>query len=42
MGASGKSAVNSLVTSITTLNKSAITANSTLSKIATTFGNTVR
>ena len=41
-GRQGKIAFNSLVTSITTLNKNAITANSTLTKIANTFGNTVR
>lgn len=41
-GSQGKVAFNSLVTSITTLNKNAITANSTLTKIANTFGNTVR
>ena len=41
-GNQGKIAFNSLVTSITTLNKNAITANSTLTKIANTFGNTVR
>lgn len=42
MGAAGKTAINSLVVSLTTLNKEAITASSTLGKIATTFGNTVR
>lgn len=42
MGVEGRTALNSLVTSLTTINKSAITANTTLSKIANTFGNTVR
>ena len=42
MGVEGRTALNSLVTSLTTINKSAITANTTLNKIANTFGNTVR
>ena len=42
MGVEGRTALNSLVTSLATINKSAITANTTLSKIANTFGNTVR
>jgi archaellum component FlaC len=42
MGAQGKAAVNALASSVLTLNRDAITVNSTLSKIANTFGNTVR
>ena len=42
MGAQGTRAINSLASSVLTLNKDAITMNSTLSKIANTFGNTVR
>ena len=42
MGAQGTRAINSLAASVLTLNRDAITVNSTLSKIANTFGNTVR
>ena len=42
MGAQGTRAINSLASSVLNLNKDAITMNSTLSKIANTFSNTVR
>ena len=42
MGTQGTRAINSLASSVLTLNKDAITMNSTLSKIANTFSNTVR
>ena len=42
MGAQGKATINSLTTAMTTLQKQTISANSVLSKMATTMGNTVR
>lgn len=42
MGVTGVQTINSLVASITTLNKQTNTVNMALSKMATTFGNTVR
>lgn len=42
MGAQGKATINSLTAAMTTLQKQTISANSVLSKMATTMGNTVR
>lgn len=41
-GNQGKTAFNSMISMITNVNKQAVTVNSTMSKIANTFSNTVR
>ena len=42
MGYRGQAAISSLSNALLSMNKGAVTVNTTLSKIANTFGNTVR